>query len=100
MTKSSNRARVDTKAQQAGNRALHLAAIKRAADFAPIITEIQAIGVTSIHGIAKALDERNIPTVNGRGRWHSAQVARIIARNRTSDSGSTLEAARRRADSR
>jgi hypothetical protein len=31
-------------------------------DLAPVIAELQAAGVTSLNGIAAALDERHIPT--------------------------------------
>jgi hypothetical protein len=37
-------------------------------------------GVTSLRGIAKALNERGIPTVAGSDRWHHAQVRRLLAR--------------------
>jgi hypothetical protein len=82
----SNRAKFDREAQQAGNSALHVAAIKRAADFAPVIAEIKASGATSLRAIADGLNARNIPTMGGTGRWHSAQVARVLARMRASDS--------------
>jgi len=46
---------------------------------APIIAELQASGVTSLRSIAKALNERRIPTAAG-GRWHHTQVRRLLAR--------------------
>jgi hypothetical protein len=39
------------------------------ADLAPVIAELRASGVTSLRGIAAALNERSIPTVAGSGRW-------------------------------
>jgi hypothetical protein len=51
-----------------------------AADLAPVIAELQAAGVTSLRGIATALNERGIPTVAGSGRWYHKQVARLLAR--------------------
>jgi hypothetical protein len=53
---------------------------KRAAELAPIIAELQASGVTSLHGIAHELDRRGIPTVAGSGRWYHTQVRRLLAR--------------------
>jgi hypothetical protein len=42
--------------------------------------ELRAAGVTSLNGIAAALDERHIPTPGGSGHWHAAQVARLLKR--------------------
>jgi hypothetical protein len=50
-----------------------------AADVAPIIAKLQASGVTSLPGIAKALNERGISTAAG-GRWYHPQVRRLLAR--------------------
>jgi hypothetical protein len=40
---------------------------------------LQAAGVTSLAGIAAALNERRIPTASGRGTWQSVQVSRALA---------------------
>jgi hypothetical protein len=53
---------------------------KRAAELAPIVKEIRASGVTSLRGIAAALNERGIPTATGYGRWHHVQVGKALAR--------------------
>ncbi len=45
----------------------------------PVIKEIAAKGVTSVRGVAEALNIRNIPTPRG-GRWHATSVARLLAR--------------------
>jgi hypothetical protein len=50
------------------------------ADLAPVIADLRASGVTSLRGIAAALNERGIPTVAGSGRWYHTQVARVLAR--------------------
>jgi hypothetical protein len=50
------------------------------AALAPVIAELRASGVTSLRGIAAALNERGIPTVAGAGRWYHTQVARVLAR--------------------
>jgi hypothetical protein len=53
---------------------------RRVADLAPLIAELRASGVTSLRGIAKALNQRGIPTVAGSGRWYHTQVDRLLAR--------------------
>jgi hypothetical protein len=52
----------------------------KAADLAPVIAELQAAGVTSLYGIAKALNDRGVPTATGRGTWAIPQVRRVLAR--------------------
>jgi hypothetical protein len=49
----------------------------RAAELAPIIAELQAAGVTSLYGIAKALNARSVPTATGKGQWVIPQVRRV-----------------------
>jgi hypothetical protein len=62
------------------NEARQSRADARAADLAPIIAELQAAGVTSLRGIAVALNARGIPTATGHGRWHHVQVGKVLAR--------------------
>jgi hypothetical protein len=62
------------------NEARQARADKRAAKLAPIIKMLQANGVMSQRGIAKALNGRGMPTAAGTGRWYHAQVARVLAR--------------------
>ena len=50
------------------------------AELAPIIAGLRAAGITSLRGIAAALNERGIRTLAGSGRWHHVQVARLLAR--------------------
>ena len=45
----------------------------------PTIAELRAAGITSATGLAKALNERGIPTARG-GEWQAVQVQRVIAR--------------------
>lgn len=52
----------------------------RAADLAPLIAELQASGVTTLHGIAAELNRRGIPTAAGRGEWSGKQVRRVLER--------------------
>ncbi len=52
----------------------------RAVDLAPVITELQAAGVTSLGGLARELTERGIPTARGGTKWTPVQVSRVLAR--------------------
>jgi DNA invertase Pin-like site-specific DNA recombinase len=51
----------------------------KAADYAPIIRDIQAGGITSLSAIARELNERGIPTVKGQGIWQAVQLGRLLA---------------------
>jgi DNA invertase Pin-like site-specific DNA recombinase len=51
----------------------------RAADLAPLITELRANGVTSLRAIAAALNDRGIEAARG-GEWSAVQVARVLKR--------------------
>jgi hypothetical protein len=55
-------------------------AYARAIARAPIIAELRAAGVTSPHGIAKALNAGGVPTATGKGKWHYDGARRILAR--------------------
>jgi hypothetical protein len=52
----------------------------RAIELAPIILGLQAAGVTTQVGLARALNEASIPTTAGRGRWHPSQVRNVLDR--------------------
>ena len=49
------------------------------ANVLPVIREIQASGVKSLHGVARALAARGIPTARG-GLWTPVQVTAILRR--------------------
>jgi len=51
----------------------------RARDLAPVIAEVRASGIESLCGIARALEERGIPTAWG-GTWSAVQVKRVLER--------------------
>ena len=55
-------------------------ASSRAADLLPIITSLQAQGVTTLAGLASALTQRGIPTARGASTWSPMQVSRVLAR--------------------
>lgn len=62
-----------------GNRVRSAKADAFAASLLPVIASIRASGVTSHTGIAKALNELQIPTSRG-GRWQTVQVQRMLRR--------------------
>jgi hypothetical protein len=72
-------ARLSAKARAAGRAELVKRAKARAADLMPMIGEIRQSGITSLRGIAAALNERGIPTARGEGKWSAVQVARTLA---------------------
>jgi hypothetical protein len=65
-----------------GNRASAIAraniARNRAADILPVIHALQQEGVTTLAGIASALNHQGIPAPRG-GTWSAVQVARVLA---------------------
>jgi hypothetical protein len=65
-------------AQRAGTEVGVVRANQKAAELAPVIAELRAAGITSKKGIAKALNNRAIPTPLG--EWRAIQVARLLAR--------------------
>jgi hypothetical protein len=67
-------------ARRAGIKARQTRADERAANLAPVVKALQAGGITSLKGIAAALNERGVPTPAGSGHWHAMQVARLLKR--------------------
>jgi DNA invertase Pin-like site-specific DNA recombinase len=63
-------------ARQAGRAAKTAKARARANDLAPLLEELEAKGFTSLGAIAKALNDRGIPTARG-GEWTATQVMRV-----------------------
>jgi hypothetical protein len=66
-------------AQHAGREVVRARAAAKAADLAPLVKELQAAGVTSLRGIARALNQRGIQQPRGHG-WQATQVRRLLAR--------------------
>ncbi len=60
----------------AGNRAK---ADQRAANVLPVIRDIERAGVTTLQGIAEALNARGIRTARGR-RWYASTVRNLLVR--------------------
>ena len=50
-----------------------------AAEMAPIIAGIRAAGITTLGGIADALNKRGVPTARG-GTWHAMMVRNLLQR--------------------
>jgi DNA invertase Pin-like site-specific DNA recombinase len=73
-------AKLTAKARQAGTDARVERAIKKAADYGRIISELRTAGVTSLSGIAAALNERHVKTPRGGDEWRPEQVSRVLAR--------------------
>jgi hypothetical protein len=72
--------RVTPAAQRAGREVVRARAVAKAADLAPTVKALQAAGITSLNGIAEALNERGIPTAAGRCHWYATQVSRVLKR--------------------
>lgn len=73
-------ARLSRIARKAGRDAQAASARNRASDLAPIIQELQQAGTTTLSGIARAFNERGIPTSRGGTEWTATQIARVAAR--------------------
>ena len=63
-----------------GPKAMAARAKSRAADIAPIISELQTSGNTTLRAIAAGLNQRGIPTATGHGVWSAVQVRRVLER--------------------
>ena len=66
--------------RQQGADKVRAAADQFAANVLPVVSSIQQAGVTSLIGIARALNARGIKTVRG-GAWHASTVANLMMRN-------------------
>jgi DNA invertase Pin-like site-specific DNA recombinase len=75
-------ARLTAEQSAMGRSVLVERANRHAADVAETVKGLQSSGVTSLAGIAAALNERGIPTASGRGVWQAVQVSRVLARIR------------------
>jgi DNA invertase Pin-like site-specific DNA recombinase len=71
-----------------GNAVICARAAALAVKLQPIIAGIQAEGITTLRGIARALNQRGIPTAQG-GQWQAIQVGRLLRRLLSKDSSNT-----------
>ena len=67
----------NVKGREASVRVRQDQAKRRGSDLSPIIDEIRAGGITTLSGIADALNAKGVPTARG-GRWQAVQVARVL----------------------
>jgi DNA invertase Pin-like site-specific DNA recombinase len=71
---------VDDAARKASIAVRSRKASSRASDLAPVISELQEAGITSLGALAKSLTDRGIPTARGGNVWTAMQVSRVLAR--------------------
>jgi hypothetical protein len=74
--------RFTPEAHRSGFEARQARADQKTAELAPAVAELRAAGVTSLRGIARALNERGIQPPRGHG-WQATQVRRLLARRPT-----------------
>jgi hypothetical protein len=67
-------------AQRAGTEARIARADQKAAELAPVVAELRAAGITSLTGIAAALNKRGVCTTWGHRHWYASQVAQLLKR--------------------
>jgi DNA invertase Pin-like site-specific DNA recombinase len=72
--------RLSRAARKAGREAQAARARDHATDLAPILYALQQDGITSWSGLARAFNDRRIPTARGGKQWTATQVARVAAR--------------------
>ena len=72
--------RITPAAQRAGWEAGIARANQKAAELAPVIAELRAAGITSLSGIAGALNARGVRTPWGHRHRYASQVASLLAR--------------------
>lgn len=68
-----------SKGNTAAVSAIKAKADKHAMNLKPVIEALKAEGITSLGGIAKALNERGMLTPRG-GSWHKTSVSHLLAR--------------------
>jgi hypothetical protein len=66
-------------AQALGMKMHQRRADRRAADIAAIIADLRINGITSMRGVAAALNRKGIATAHN-GRWQGTSVARLLKR--------------------
>lgn len=68
-----------SKGAMVGAAAVSARADRRAGNVLPIVTSIQGAGITTLAGIAEALNARGIATARG-GSWHASTVRNLLQR--------------------
>jgi DNA invertase Pin-like site-specific DNA recombinase len=67
------------KGNAAGVRAIQTKADDHASDLAPVVNSLHLEGITSLGGMATALNERGMLTPRG-GHWHKSSVRNLLSR--------------------
>ncbi|WP_457093903.1 recombinase family protein [Microvirga sp. P5_D2] len=75
--------------RKAGRSAQTARAKARATDLAPMLIELEAEGIRSLGAIAKALNEKGVPTAKG-GTWSAAQVMRVKSALQSCDGATAI----------
>jgi DNA invertase Pin-like site-specific DNA recombinase len=70
------------KARAMGSQVVAARARGRAFDLAPLLAELQSMGITTLNGLAAELNKRGISTASGSGRWQATSVNRVLQRAR------------------
>ena len=52
----------------------------KAARLKPILERVNPDGYLSLHRVAKALNQEEIPTMSGKGQWNAKSVQRVYKR--------------------
>ena len=66
-------------AQQRKGKSKKVSADRFAASVYPVIRSLQNSGITTLSGIAKAMNDKDIPTSSG-GRWYGSAVRNVLDR--------------------
>ncbi len=65
--------------QQRKIKSKKVSADRFAASVYPVIRSLQNLGITTLTGIAKAMNDKDIPTSTG-GRWYGGAVRNVLDR--------------------
>ena len=68
-----------SKGNRAAVAALRIKADRHASELRPVLDELRAEGITTMEGMAAALNERGMQTPRG-ARWHASSVRNLLAR--------------------
>jgi hypothetical protein len=67
-------------ARRAAREARQARANERAASLVAIVSQLRAARITSLNGVAEALNARGVLTPAGSDRWYAIQVSRLLRR--------------------
>jgi hypothetical protein len=67
-------------ARSAAREARQSRANERAGSLVAVVNQVRAGGITSLNGIAEALNTRGVLTPAGSDRWYAIRVSRLLRR--------------------